>query len=148
MSVPLRRPEDLKTCTKCKEVKVLDDFSPNKHLSRGRQSQCKACCAAQRRLTRTKQLNKHNNLRKYGITTAEWQEMFDSQGGKCRLCGREHSENNKTTLLVVDHNHDTGQVRGLLCSWCNRGLGFLQDNPELLKAAATYLEQEGHYGPT
>ena len=72
--------------------------------------------------------------------------MFEAQGGCCKLCGRPHSTETKATLLVCDHNHATGKVRGLLCSWCNRGLGFLQDNPELVKKAARYLEQEGYYG--
>ena len=74
--------------------------------------------------------------------------MFEAQGGCCRLCGRQHGTDTKASLLCVDHNHTTGQVRGLLCSWCNRGLGFLQDNPELLRKATEYLEQEGHYGST
>jgi hypothetical protein len=54
--------------------------------------------------------------------------------GPCVICGRD------TTNLHADHDHQTGQERGLLCSSCNRGLGLFQDQPELLRKAAVYLE--------
>lgn len=57
----------------------------------------------------------------------------------CELCG-------KPGRLVLDHNHQTAEVRGWLCGPCNSGIGYLQDSPELIRAAALYLEQRGHYG--
>jgi hypothetical protein len=70
--------------------------------------------------------------RKYNLTEAEYQEMVAIQGGRCRLCG-------VATTLVVDHDHGTGLIRGLLCSPCNLGLGFLRDNPEVILRAASYV---------
>lgn len=72
---------------------------------------------------------------KYGITKAIYTSMVDSQGGKCAICGR-------IAALVVDHSHETGKVRGLLCSNCNSGLGFMGDNPVVLRTAADYLARQ------
>ena len=63
--------------------------------------------------------------------------MLSSQDGKCSICGRERSQLVKQ--LCVDHDHETGKVRGLLCDKCNRGLGFFNDDHELLKKALNYL---------
>lgn len=70
--------------------------------------------------------------------------MFDEQDGKCAICRRESSGllYGKPRVLSVDHSHKPdGKVRGLLCHKCNMAIGLLQDNPELLRAAATYLEK-------
>lgn len=58
--------------------------------------------------------------------------MLEEQGGVCLICGR-------AALMQVDHCHDTGKVRGLLCSPCNRGLGSFKDSLALVQAAADYL---------
>lgn len=76
--------------------------------------------------------------RNYGITLAEYNEMLDDQGGGCFICGRTAAEEGKR--LGVDHDHDTGEVRGLLCQNCNTAIGFLQDDPALLRSAADYLD--------
>lgn len=79
--------------------------------------------------------------RKYGITEREYWRMVDSQGGVCAVCGCEppdtkHSGGKK---LHVDHDHESGRVRGLLCISCNRGLGLLKDSASVLGAASAYL---------
>ena len=61
--------------------------------------------------------------------------MFAKQDGRCAICCREQD----SKRLAVDHDHHTGQVRGLLCSDCNRGIGLLQDNALNLLAAYHYL---------
>lgn len=76
---------------------------------------------------------------KYGITIEEFEAMLDAQGGACAVC-RSHPEHRD---LCVDHDHDTGKVRGLLCDLCNRMLGQAGDNPALLEAGASYLRQQG-----
>lgn len=82
--------------------------------------------------------------RVYGITLLDYNTMFESQGGVCKICGDEgflmDSERHKIKL-VVDHNHITGAVRGLLCHNCNRALGLLQDNTDVLRSAINYLER-------
>lgn len=82
-------------------------------------------------------------LRKtYDIGYDDFQKMFEDQDGKCKICGSEGFAlvQNQRVLLVVDHCHDSGNVRGLLCHNCNRALGLLQDNIENLKSAVRYLE--------
>ncbi len=77
-------------------------------------------------------MRKRSYEKKYGITIEDYNEMVEKQGGKCLICGKEFK-------LVVDHNHKTGCVRGLLCPNCNFGIGFLQDDVELLQKAINYL---------
>ena len=72
--------------------------------------------------------------KKYGLSVTEWNEMLIHQSGRCAIC-----------LLPmrsphVDHNHQTGEVRGLLCNHCNRGLGAFYDSPHLLMLAAAYAQ--------
>lgn len=78
----------------------------------------------------------------YGISAEEYDEMLAKQGGGCAICGAEdtyHQSGRRADRLPVDHDHDTGVVRGILCSPCNRAIGFLKDDPELLERAARYL---------
>ena len=75
-------------------------------------------------------------VREFGITLAEYDEMFDAQAGVCALCGKPESLNRR---LAVDHCHDTGQVRGLLCFKCNTAIGALGDNEAAIAAAIIYL---------
>lgn len=123
----------MKTCKKCKLEKPLDRFEKTRNT-------CKDC----RR--HTPEYNRNwKYKKKYGITLDEYNEILEAQGGKCYIC--------KTTepggagySFTVDHNHETKEVRGLLCCNCNRGLGYFRDNPATLLAAAQYLLDKGHYG--
>jgi hypothetical protein len=71
--------------------------------------------------------------RRYGISLEVYEEILSRQGGVCAICGVDGS-------LQVDHDHELGDVRGLLCRDCNIGLGHFLDRPELLRAAITYLK--------
>ena len=73
--------------------------------------------------------------RLYGLTLGAYQEMFTRQGGRCAICGAPPGKR----ALAVDHNHETGEVRALLCARCNVGIGGFRDDPELLAAAIVYL---------
>jgi hypothetical protein len=73
--------------------------------------------------------------RQYGMTVADYEAIKAGQGGVCAIC---RMASKKT--LNVDHCHVTGEVRGLLCDACNKGCGHFRDRPELLRAAAAYLE--------
>jgi hypothetical protein len=80
---------------------------------------------------------------RYSLTIDDYEEMHTAQGGVCALCtGRQTMVDRKTgapRALAVDHDHQTGAVRGLLCGQCNVGLGMFKDNPDLLEKAAGYL---------
>lgn len=76
--------------------------------------------------------------RLYGLTQDTYSAMFNRQNGRCVVCRLPESDL-KRNLLVVDHDHETGTVRGLLCASCNTGLGNFKDSPGRLKDAAEYL---------
>ena len=74
-------------------------------------------------------------IRSYGISIDEFNQMMEDQGNKCYICDGDNGH----IALCIDHDHKTGKVRGLLCNKCNRAIGLLDDNPELLIIAAAYL---------
>ncbi len=82
--------------------------------------------------------------RNFGITLDDYMRMYTEQNGVCAICGRkgEPVGTRKTTkdTLVVDHCHVQGGVRGLLCSYCNLGLGYFFDGTDILRKAAQYVE--------
>lgn len=81
------------------------------------------------------------NLRNhYGMTIADYNAMLEKQAYTCGICDVEEWQ---VKRFHVDHDHNTGAVRALLCGNCNRALGALQDSPALADAAASYLRQHG-----
>ena len=98
---------------------------------------------------RAKRMDNQNFMRgkdfrkKYGIDFAEYQRKLVEQGGVCACCAREEVKHRggNIQILAVDHHHGTGAVRGLLCSNCNVGIGYLGDDPALLRKAADYLDK-------
>lgn len=76
---------------------------------------------------------------KYGMSRGEYDNMFEAQGGKCDICGKD----NGGRSFSVDHDHLTGNVRALLCQACNVGIGALQDDPNLVAKAEAYLRKHG-----
>ena len=89
---------------------------------------------------------------KYNLTVGDLEEMLKAQNHRCLGCGRRaHSDlvniggekKSRSKLgLVIDHDHNTGEVRGLLCNGCNIALGQCRDDPEVLRALADYLERD------
>ena len=79
--------------------------------------------------------------RKYGITVEQYDEMLEAQGGGCCICGRPPRED---ISLHVDHDHSTGEIRGILCFRCNNALADFQDDQQLLAKAAAYLDRQDH----
>ncbi len=75
--------------------------------------------------------------KKYGLTIEDYGRILKAQGGRCRICRRKPGKK----MLAVDHNHQTGEVRALLCSKCNTGLGQFNEDLSLLLKAASYLEE-------
>ena len=86
----------------------------------------------------------------YGISREEFNKMVENQSGVCAICGKPErataKNTGKTKCLSVDHDHSTGNVRGLLCSCCNTAIGHLRDDPNLLRKAASYLESFSEQG--
>ena len=80
--------------------------------------------------------------RRYGLSLADVESRLASQNHECAICQRpiRTTSERSTDQAVIDHSHDTDRVRGLLCGACNVGLGHFQDRPEVLRAAADYLE--------
>lgn len=81
--------------------------------------------------------------KKFGITIARYQAMLDEQNGVCAICNQPEkgTRNGIVRWLNVDHNHDTGAVRGLLCTNCNVAVGMMNESRDILKAAVTYLDK-------
>ncbi len=121
---PLEIPPMHKFCRSCGLTKPLTEWSRNARASDGLQSRCKACASAAAR--------RDHLRRNYGITEGDIAKLLSSQNGLCAIC--------RTAPAVhVDHDHATGEVRGLLCFRCNAALGQFDDCPETLVRAARYL---------
>ena len=141
----------MKTCTKCNAEKPDSEFSKDRRKPDKLMTRCKACRkVANDQWRESHPLHDHDRywknkdkeqerhlIRKYKITLADYEAMLKRQNGKCAICGKPEPENKR---LDVDHCHKTNQVRGLLCTSCNRVLGHAWDNPERLRRAADYLE--------
>jgi len=80
--------------------------------------------------------------RTYSLSEEDYEEILVSQDYACKICSRSLEERRTTRRLVhIDHDHKTGRIRGILCSYCNKGIGCFLDSPSLLRAAAAYLEE-------
>jgi hypothetical protein len=125
----------MKVCKTCLERKPISKFSKNGRYYRG---SCKQCENEKIRNSepRQEQYRRKHFFTRYGITLEQYEAQLDKQGGVCAICCNPPT----TRRLCVDHNHETGEVRGLICNSCNRGLGYLKDDSRLLKAAVQYLE--------
>lgn len=150
-----------KICTVCKEEKPISAYYKHGKGSQGQtiyKSACKDC-------TNTKTLKKYHELseeeklersrigrmnmgkdyfknykleKKYGITIEDYNSMLDSQGNLCYICRNTFDEQNKPH---VDHNHETGEVRKLLCHSCNTAIGHLKEDVDIMKKAIEYIEE-------
>jgi hypothetical protein len=126
-------------CPACSQVKANAEFNRDASRSDGLTYSCKACISNARKGMGLANPEAHrkaarkNQLQKYGLTEEAYAAMVVSQGGCCLICG------SPVDRLHVDHDHSTGDVRGLLCQSCNHGLGNFKDRVDLLLRAADYL---------
>lgn len=82
-------------------------------------------------------------IKKFGLSVEEYTDILNGQDGKCAICGAtENIGFSSSRRLHIDHCHATGIVRGILCAFCNTGLGAFRDRPDLLKRAIEYLLEE------
>lgn len=135
-----------KVCPGCKASKPLDQFSKDKTRVDGYQRLCKECNGKDGRRYRAANYTRVQTNRmlevRYGITDSVYEQMLIAQGYVCAICHEPETaraNNGRVRRLAVDHCHETGQVRGLLCHKCNRLLGDFSDNPDRLHQAAEYL---------
>lgn len=153
----------MKKCSRCGQEKPTSDYHKDGRNSDGLCGWCKPCKVGYARKYRDENLDKvresqrrsrNSNPRVYrnkqllwtfGITLEQYEQMLEDQGGVCAVCGKTeneiHPQSKKVRNLNVDHCHQTGRVRGLLCNSCNRGIGLLNDDPAVLRQALAYLEK-------
>lgn len=153
----------IKFCPKCKIKKSKSEFYRNISTKDNSSYWCKSCNKKYRKehdqtsnrkeyVKEWQKKNRKNNpeklariLRKsklkslYNITIEEFDKILESQGGKCAIC--DSIDPGSHGRFNVDHNHETGKVRGLLCDVCNRGLGNFRDNMDILVKAIKYLNK-------
>lgn len=145
-----------KDCIECLENKPLAEFHIHRGHRDGLRNDCIQCVskknsaryvanrdkiraqtgayyAANRE--RRKPVARAAKLRAYGLDGTMFARLMAGQDGKCACCAREIGEG-----ANIDHDHDTGEVRGILCGPCNRGIGLLQDSSDILRRAADYLD--------
>ena len=134
------------TCKKCGTARPHAEFYKDRPT-------CRPCTRAQQRAYRNKRpdFHRNHNLRqRYGITVADFESILSSQNFTCAICEVEisHALDYKGGKSVaVDHNHETGEVRGILCSGCNLVLGHARESTEVLYRAIVYLSERGAYTP-
>ena len=132
----------MKICNKCKIEKDFSDFHKRSNRPCGYKNICKDCVIENRKLKpRTEYMRNYDLMKSYNITVIEYNVMFELQQSKCGICNKsiKDFEKSKKKHLCIDHCHTTGKVRGLLCNNCNRGIGLLGDNPEIINNALIYL---------
>ena len=82
--------------------------------------------------------------RNYNISQEDYDKIYEKQGGKCAICEENdtgmYNQHGKIEYFCVDHNHKTGEIRGLLCSNCNTAIGLLKHDPAILAKAIKYIE--------
>lgn len=132
---PRRVPLGHRYCPDCEAVKPLAEFPRNRSGFGGHGGYCEPC--HNRRGREAKQRlyggnRQYHLIRRYGIGQEEFDELLAEQGGVCAICGAESPEH-------VDHDHETGYIRGILCFNCNGGLGQFRDNETYLRHAIGYL---------
>jgi hypothetical protein len=131
----LRIAEGSKWCPDCGEVKPRQQFPRTRAAKTGRATYCLPCHNARGHASREKigGARTYHLTRRYGITSDEADLMLEAQGGVCAICRAAPAQH-------VDHDHDTGAVRALLCFNCNGGLRQFRDDPYLLHQAAFYVK--------
>lgn len=132
-----------KVCLVCGIDKPLTEYYL--HTDKYSRKTCKKCSNRQAEENRNrtpeqkKELDRARNLmNKYGITIHQYAELLKKQDDKCAICDR-HKDEFKSNL-AVDHNHATGEIRGLLCSYCNHRVIGRHRNGDLLRKMAAYVD--------
>ena len=119
-------PEGFRWCPVCCQPIPHDEYMRSSRTASGFGSRCKSCHNAAN--------SDYYFRRTYELSKAEVADLKAAQGGRCAICG--------DPAQHLDHDHETGAMRQMLCQRCNHGLGLFRDDPGLLHAAACYVD--GH----
>ena len=122
-----------KECGRCHKVKSATEFSLHSDTHDGLQSRCRQC--------QNETVRNYRLWTKFGITEDDYNAMEQSQSGVCAICGQPETrlKFGKTTKLAVDHNHETGEIRELICFRCNVVMGRIEENTDLCDKIKAYL---------
>ena len=145
----------MKTCSRCKQDKPESEFYKHIRMKSGLSSRCVKCSGeiskewASRnkekraiavknfRLRHPSNHREYEIKKKYGISLETYDRMFKEQNGGCKICGKQNLDGQR---LSIDHDHNTGTVRGLLCIKCNSGIVYFFEDPALFESAIQYLK--------
>ena len=156
---------EYKTCLSCSESLPVTSYHKDKSRKSGLRETCKSCRCKHPEGDLEKQCLACNDTFlvtsrfgkaqkycgetcqklhiRYGISEYEYEDMLLSCNNKCMICGEQEKSKDKRTgktyALAIDHCHEIGKVRGLLCAACNTGIGLFKDNVDQLKNAIDYL---------
>ena len=146
-----------KVCSKCKIDKPFSDYFKDNKRKIGIRCKCKECCNVDTLGWREKHRSEYNNYaaewraknptrqhkteikRRYSLEIEGYDKLLVEQNYQCKICNKQHNPAIKRGRLYVDHNHETNQVRGLLCSACNSAIGHFNDRVDIIQKAISYL---------
>ena len=130
-------------CSDCGRCKNLNQFYKDHSKLLGREYRCKICSKRKSKIFRFKNpglgkeyWKKYRLEKEFGLSIIEYNSLLRDQDSKCAICG-----NPFIKTPNIDHNHETGKIRGLLCRDCNLGIGYFGDNLMLIKKAINYLKK-------
>ena len=131
---------NMKKCSYCKEDKPEEQFSKDKRYKDGLFCYCKSCGTKKRLEWRKNNIKRDNSRsleKKYGITYEDKMALIEKQNNKCAICSEPINQDNEAH---VDHCHTTNKIRGVLCRFCNTGIGMMKDSILNLESAIKYLK--------
>jgi hypothetical protein len=147
-----------KKCSKCQTEKSLDSFCKHKNMKDGLNNNCKDCVKEYNNKNKQQikeykskyylenkehfahKDRKNHLMRKYGVTQEWYDEQLKLQDGGCKICGTK-DPGKGLKHFHVDHSHETGKVRGLLCHSCNVGIGLFKEDIKLIQKAIEYVNR-------
>lgn len=156
--LPITTAEAGKRCRRCDQVKPRSDFHANPSTKDRLHSYCAPCArqskheSYERWTPDQRRLHRDRVLRmRYGIGVDDVIALYEEQRGCCAICrqpGERPAVDTKRTpnavdVLAIDHDHGTGNVRGLLCRSCNLALGYFKDSVATMQTAITYVTEKG-----
>lgn len=128
-------------CPTCKQIKVLEEFYTDKQAPRGKCIYCRECMRLKNNSRYTKlskqEKYKRHLIAKFHISPELYESILVEQNERCAICNTKFDDQ---ITPCIDHNHSTGNIRGILCTRCNLGLGNFRDNIEYLESAKQYIQ--------